>query len=54
MFLAVESVTYSSLQAQGVQQGDPWGAVREIRMGAEVLHLRMESGWLSKVRKPCR
>ena len=54
MFLAVVSTTYESLVAQGVRQDDPWGEVRDICMTAEVLHLRLENGWLSKVRRPCR
>lgn len=55
MFLAVESVTYESLYAQGVLQDDPWGAVRDIRMVAEMVHVRLQNGWLTKVRRPpCR
>jgi len=53
MFLAVVSTTYERIMAQGVLQHDPWGEVRDIRMSAEVLHLRLENGWLSKVRRPC-
>lgn len=49
MFLAVIGVTPQCVYALGVSQSDPWATVRDIRMGAYPLFLRLQNRWLSKV-----
>jgi hypothetical protein len=49
MFLAVIGVNQQGLCAIGVSQSDPWAAVRDIRMAAYTLYLRLNNGWLRKV-----
>ena len=50
LFLAVTMTTPRGLLAQGVLQDDPWGTLRDIRMAAYPLALRLTHGWLTKVR----
>jgi hypothetical protein len=49
LFLAVTGVTQQGLCAIAVSQSDPWTTVREIRMAAYALYLRLNQGWLCKV-----
>lgn len=49
MFLAVIGVNQQGLCAIGVSQSDPWAAVRDIRMAAYTLYLRLNNNWLTKV-----
>jgi hypothetical protein len=54
LFLAVTEVTQQGLRAIAVSQSDPRAAVRDIRMLAYALYLRLNNGWLSKVPRPRR
>jgi hypothetical protein len=49
MFLAVIGINQQGLCALGVSQSDPWAAVRDIRMAAYALWLRLNHGWITKV-----
>ncbi len=49
LFLAVEQVTQDGLAARAVAQSEPWGTVREIRMAAATVQLRLQQGWMTKV-----
>jgi hypothetical protein len=49
MFLAVVGISQQGLRALGVSQSDPRATVREIRMAAYALWLRLNHGWITKV-----
>jgi hypothetical protein len=49
LFLAIVRVTQGCLYALGVSQADPSATVRDVRMGAYPLGLRLSNGWLAKV-----
>ncbi len=49
LFLAVISAEPAGLHTHGVSQTTPWEAVRDIRMGAYPLYLRLQTGQIVKV-----
>jgi len=50
MFFAVISVIPQGMCAKGVSQEEPSGTVRDVRMGAAIVRLRLQEGGLIKVR----
>jgi len=50
MFFAVTSAIPQGMCAKGVSQEEPSGTVRDVRMGAAIVRLRLQEGGLIKVR----